>query len=563
MNYEEMHKIDVRITFNEVTRNAWETAKEEINSILKNAKGHDLINLFENEKPTNAQILSLFFARESQFSKVLMSHLQIDYITLLRWLNDVCIQAVYQLSPEDLYNDELFQSVLLLSYTENNMIWKKFSVANQSSNSVLDNGRAGDFVYEELQTEYNRISRNLTIRNRSGNIDIVVDDDKVFGEIDSSKNSYGLKYVKHVKDNRQGYNCHCAATTCTLFPIAIKWEKQGESSNICIKKMLEGLFRNTAGGYPDFRHVTLFCDRGYWTPSLVYFLLSCGAFVVGTLMRNLCWPLTFSQERKENDKRTFLDPKGPPTLFLKRLQNNKTRNQRLTIGAFCSGTENISLAMSSKYHENQWDCILIDPSDYDLYLTGELKMKSFVRLDIEKHDEATEQHIEQMIAYLQAQKVKAITITQGTVDWKYGRRFSFTSASSYDIIKFCTSQLWHLYESKPHWQALKAYLDGSFTIDHDEDQQVVSMQQHQDLEDEFDSDYIPQSTVQQVSFDIYCLNADQLTANELPTSPFYSNKEYLEEFLNHVTRKSDANSRKKKKTTTLGALRISMYKLEE
>jgi hypothetical protein len=122
MNYEEVHKIDVRITFNEVTRNDWETAKEEINSILKNAKGHDLINLFENEKPTNAQILSLFFARESQFSKVLMSHLQIDYITLLRWLNDVCIQAVYQLSPEDLYNDELFLNVLLLSYTENNMI---------------------------------------------------------------------------------------------------------------------------------------------------------------------------------------------------------------------------------------------------------------------------------------------------------------------------------------------------------------------------------------------------------------------------------------------------------
>ncbi len=47
MNYEEVHKIDVHFTFNEVTRNAWETAKEEINSILKNAKGHDLINLFE------------------------------------------------------------------------------------------------------------------------------------------------------------------------------------------------------------------------------------------------------------------------------------------------------------------------------------------------------------------------------------------------------------------------------------------------------------------------------------------------------------------------------------
>ena len=58
-------------------------------------------------------------------------------------------------------------------------------------------------------------------------------------------------------------------------------------------------------------------------------------------------------------------------------------------------------------------------------------------------------------------KVNPITLMQGTVDWKYARRFSFTSASSYDVIHLCTTKLWHLFESKPHWQALKAYLDGA------------------------------------------------------------------------------------------------------
>jgi hypothetical protein len=62
LNYEELQKIDVHITFNEVTRNAWETVKEEISSILEN-----------------------------QCTKNLMSDLQIDFITLLRWLNDICI----------------------------------------------------------------------------------------------------------------------------------------------------------------------------------------------------------------------------------------------------------------------------------------------------------------------------------------------------------------------------------------------------------------------------------------------------------------------------------------
>jgi hypothetical protein len=86
-----------------------------------------------------------------------------------------------------------------------------------------------------------------------------------------------------------------------------------------------------------------------------------------------------------------------------------------------------------KNHENRWDCILIDPKDCSLYGKEELKAKLFSRVDIEKHDKATEYHIEQIVANLQAQKVKAKTITQGSVDWKCGRGFSFNSASSYII----------------------------------------------------------------------------------------------------------------------------------
>jgi hypothetical protein len=63
-------------------------------------------------------------------------------------------------------------------------------------------------------------------------------------------------------------------------------------------------------------------------------LVASGAFVTGTLIRAMCWPVTYGQEKKECDKRTFLETKGAPTLFLKRLQNSSTRNQLLTIGAF-------------------------------------------------------------------------------------------------------------------------------------------------------------------------------------------------------------------------------------
>jgi hypothetical protein len=73
-----------------------------------------------------------------------MSHLKINYTTLLKWLHDICIQGVYQLSPTDLYKDKIFEDHLFLNLTENSYIWNRFCIANQSSDSVTDQGRAGD-----------------------------------------------------------------------------------------------------------------------------------------------------------------------------------------------------------------------------------------------------------------------------------------------------------------------------------------------------------------------------------------------------------------------------------
>jgi hypothetical protein len=55
-----------------------------------------------------------------------MFHLKIDYVTCLKWLHDIFIQATYQLSSTELYNDEVFKDhLLLLNYTESMSIWKK------------------------------------------------------------------------------------------------------------------------------------------------------------------------------------------------------------------------------------------------------------------------------------------------------------------------------------------------------------------------------------------------------------------------------------------------------
>ncbi len=162
-NFDEVQHVDVRFTFDEATKCAWMTAKEEIASILNNARKYDLLNLSETEKPTNTQIFSLFFGKERRFINALMFHLKVDYVTCLKFMHDICMQAMYHQSATDLYNDDNIKDRLLLSYEKAMSIWRQLSIANQSSSNILAVGRREDFVYEELQSEYNVVSRNLTI----------------------------------------------------------------------------------------------------------------------------------------------------------------------------------------------------------------------------------------------------------------------------------------------------------------------------------------------------------------------------------------------------------------
>jgi hypothetical protein len=242
---ENIHHLDVRLTFDKATSDAWDSAKKETLAITSNVKR--LLKLPESANPLDSEIYSIFFGPESRFINILMSKLCIDYATV-KWLHDICIQAVYQISPKDLYEDEIIKNHLLLTEKENYNIWKHLSTVNQANNAI---GHREDFIYEERKDEFNKISRAITIANRQGNIELVIDDDKVFCGINKCKVTYSLKYTTHVNDNRKGYVCHCCATTCTLFPISIKWEQQRESSHTCIESLLRGIFRNRSSGYPD------------------------------------------------------------------------------------------------------------------------------------------------------------------------------------------------------------------------------------------------------------------------------------------------------------------------
>ena len=133
-------------------------------------------------------------------------------------------------------------------------------------------------------------------------------------------------------------------------------------------------------GNADLQNVEVASDRGYMTPSLVFlYLLACGAHIIGTVKRALCWPFTYDQNVKPNDKQTVVKSKGAPTLFLK---NVKSTGRTVTASAFQNGSDSVSTTVSSLHQNFHWEGIAIDwkeAKDFDEYPSA-MQDKIFPRL---------------------------------------------------------------------------------------------------------------------------------------------------------------------------------------
>jgi hypothetical protein len=117
------------------------------------------------------------------------------------------------------------------------------------------------------------------------------------------------------------------------------------------------------------------------------------------------------------------------------------------------------------------------------------------------------------------------------------------------------TKLWHLYENKPHWQALKAYLDGAFPFigdaESEETEAIQEVLTEQDISDEngVEHNSVPRTIQEQVAHHIAQLNSGILTPSNLRSSLFYVESEYLKKNILYVTRNADPNHRKKMPAT--------------
>ena len=257
---------------------------------------------------------------------------------------------------------------------------------------------------------------DISIVDHEGIISLSLDDDKIWAFFSKilHKDKRNLKYTTHVKANRKGIIAHTAVSTGVMIPLGIRFERMSDKTLDCFKRILDFLFGRS--GVTNLRNIHVHSDRGYMLPNVVFeYLLANGAEVVGTVKRMAqCWPFTYNQKLKPNDKRTLIDVKGAPTLFLKWC---KAGCKYLFASAFRNGSESVATALSTMHTRHQWEGIVLKPSELREYKADKLSLvsKFFTRVDaIDSEHELEESEVENRILNkILRDKVDPLTLRQG------------------------------------------------------------------------------------------------------------------------------------------------------
>ena len=113
-----------------------------------------------------------------------------------------------------------------------------------------------------------------------------------------------LSRQHHVRENRNGFNAHCACFVASGLPIQVASQKVGCGIFNTVVEIFQGLFDRSKNGIRNLKNAAaLSVDCAYMRVNLLSWWMSSGADVLGTVMRQVWLPFTSG---KENKKTAFL-----------------------------------------------------------------------------------------------------------------------------------------------------------------------------------------------------------------------------------------------------------------
>ncbi len=412
------------ITIDQSKEKQWTIAKEEIQHIREQIK-----KLIGKNNVEKKDVVLYTLGPESSVGLFLKSQLCLSDETYLKFMSTICIQSSYRVTSTELFSPmSILKREVKMAQEEYNKIWRDLSTKYELDGATMRTNRSEETIWHGLETIINALFKKISIENRQGEISIALDDDKIWVSQTKSKfcDLFGLRYTTHNQANRKGINLHSAISTGAMVPYACKFEQTFDNTLSCFKRVFNTLFRHDCDGKDDnaFKNVSVYSDRGYLIPTLVFdFLLSNGANVVGTVKRMAgCWPFTFDQKMSESDTRTKIDPKGAATLYLKwckprRGGGNNARAhgvRRLFASAFRNGSQRVATAISSIHAHHHWEGVAMYQHEHASWKRNKSSLEPyfFKRVDDIFLDKEEEEEKILLKEYLSS-KIIAKTLRQG------------------------------------------------------------------------------------------------------------------------------------------------------
>ena len=426
---------------NTSVKDAWEGFKKEADFIRNRVSSmvFEEDGSIDNRVPTLKELVLFSIGPKSSFGTVFCKELGLDENTYCNFLATVCMQMSYHETPSSMYHaSSLLRSSTVMDKDEYIGIWQKIATLKKVSRTkFVDNGRRPECLWKIMENVLNIFLRSIAIAGRDDKIDIALDDDKVWIQNSgvNAEDHFTLRKVTHIKDNRKGIISHTAGSTTTNILYCTMFEQQSDTATTCFKKIFNHLFPSSSSigsELPDLNDVSNFSDRGYTIKETLFdYLLPANADFNNTVKRIPPFPFVWDMRVPEGDRRTKLDAKGAPALFVKDI---KKHNRLVTCTAFRTGTNNISTVVSSTLHGHQWEGVCLSDKQQAMYEADKhhgLDCLLFKKIASSKglFDEFADGIADELVDLLLF-KIDAITIEQGTADWFKARQFSLTSSQA-------------------------------------------------------------------------------------------------------------------------------------
>lgn len=412
------------------------------------------------------KLIHLVFDRRSDFYNELNNEIKIDYVAYLKFMATISIQMAYREMPSCLYDpSSLLLDKLVMEEKDYLKIWSEIATTKKVKLSAfIGSNRRDNCIWQSLERATNKFLRKVAIVNRTDDISIALDDDKIWVQSSGTneEDNFGLRKVTHVNDNRKGLVAHTAANAGIIFPVGFLMERVGERATDCFQRLFHNLFPPTSYSQgnqtlPNLNGVINHSDRGYTLESTTFdFLLPAGGDFNNTVKRIMPFPFVWGMKVPDSDPREVLDERGAPSLFVK---ETKKHGRLVSVSAFRTGTKNISAVISTLLHGHEWEGVCLCPNQRRMYesdkkngLRGYIFQTLACSPLIQQFSGAVEDELDELVETT----IDVYTVEQGTADWHIVRRFSMTSSQA----SFAFNMAFIIYQNDRDWCTVAQFLYG-------------------------------------------------------------------------------------------------------